>query len=144
MLGFFCLCQVNFTSVSYRAALINLPRNHETKYPNHNPPQMIRSELVSNLAIKHPQFTASDVELAVKTIMDSLVNRLAQGDRVELRGFGSFSSYTRPPRLGRNPRTGEIVPVPEKRVLYFRQGTELRERVNVEQVEQRDVLKKIA
>jgi len=92
---------------------------------------MIRSELVSNLAIKHPQFTASDVELAVKTIVDSLANRLAKGGRVEIRGFGSFSVRIRPPRLGRNPSTGEEVNVPEKRVLHFRPGTELRERVNV-------------
>lgn len=134
MLGFFCLCQVNFTSVSYRAALINLPRNHEAKYPLHNPTQMIRSELISNLADKHPQFTASDVGLAVNTILDSIVNRLAQGCRVELRGFGSFSVRTRPARLGLNPRTGEKVQVPEKNVLNFRPGTELRERVNVEPV----------
>lgn len=95
---------------------------------------MIRSELTSLLADKHPQLTASDVELAVKTIMDSLANRLAQGGRVELRGFGSFSVRTRPARLGRNPRTGEEVKVPEKSVLNFKPGTELRERVNVEPV----------
>lgn len=102
---------------------------------------MIRSELTSLLADKHPQYTASDLELAVKIIMDSIVNHLAQGDRVELRGFGSFSIRTRPARLGRNPRTGEEVKVPEKAVLNFRAGTELRERVNAEKVERRDKIK---
>lgn len=95
---------------------------------------MIRSELTSKLAAQQPQLTASDVELAVKTIIDSIINQLGQGDRVELRGFGSFSIHTRPARLGRNPRTGEEVHVPEKAVLNFRAGTELRERVNVEPV----------
>jgi|ERR1035437_874128 integration host factor subunit beta len=90
---------------------------------------MTRSELISRLADKHPNLTASDVEFVVKTVIDSIVNQLAQGGRVEIRGFCSFSAYTRPPRLSRNPRTGETVHVPEKRVLHFRPGTELRERV---------------
>ena len=93
---------------------------------------MIRSELISNLAEKHPQLTASDVELAVKNIIDSLANSLAKGGRVEIRGFGSFSVRIRPARLGRNPKTGEEVQVPERATLYFRPGTELRERVNKE------------
>ena len=97
---------------------------------------MIRSKLTSLLADKHPQLTTSDVELAVKTILDSLANQLAKGDRVEIRGFGSFSVRTRPPRLGHNPRTGEKVQVAEKNVLNFRAGNELRERVNVEPVSQ--------
>lgn len=87
---------------------------------------MTRSDLISLLAGKRPQFTASDVELAVKSVIGSIVNHLAQGGRVEIRGFCSFSAYTRPPRLGRDPRTGETVHVPEKRVLNFRPGTELR------------------
>jgi len=93
---------------------------------------MIRSELISILAEKHPQLTASDVELAVKNIIDSLANSLAKGGRVEIRGFGSFSVRIRPARLGRNPKTGEEVQVPERATLYFRPGTELRERVNKE------------
>jgi len=97
---------------------------------NLQPLKMIRSELISRLADKHPQYNASDVELAVKTIIDSIVNHLAKGDRVELRGFCSFNVHTRQPRLGRNPRTGEEVQVPEKAVLNFRAGTELKERVN--------------
>ena len=92
---------------------------------------MLRTELISLLAKKHPQFTTSDIEVAVKTIIDSIINQLAHGDRVELRGVGSFSIRTRPARLGLNPRTGARVQVPEKRVLYFRPGIELRERVNV-------------
>jgi integration host factor subunit beta len=105
---------------------------------------MTRSELISLLADKHLQFTASDVELAVNTVIDSISNHLVKGGRVEIRGVGSFSARTRPPRLGHDPRTGEKVHVPEKRVLYFRPGTELRERVNVEQVKQRDVIEETA
>jgi integration host factor subunit beta len=105
---------------------------------------MTRSELISHLADKHSHLTASDVALAVKTVMDAIGNHLAQGGRVEIRGVGSFSVRTRPPRLGRDPRTGEKVHAPEKRVLYFRPGTELRERVNVEHVEQRHRLKETA
>jgi integration host factor subunit beta len=95
---------------------------------------MTRSELISHLADKHPQLTASDVGLVVKTVIDSIGNHLVKGGRVEIRGVGSFSARTRPPRLGHDPRTGEKIHVPEKRVLYFRPGIELRERVNVEQV----------
>lgn len=91
---------------------------------------MTRSELISILADKHPQLTASDVQLAVKTIMDSINNQLANGGRFEIRGFGSFSVRIRPARQGRNPRTGEEVQVPEKAVVYFRPGNELKERVN--------------
>ena len=105
---------------------------------------MTRSKLISHLADKHSHLTASDVVLAVNTVIDSIGNHLVKGGRVEIRGVGSFSVRTRPPRLGRDPRTGEKVHVPEKRVLHFRPGSELRERVNVEEVEQRDKLKKIA
>jgi integration host factor subunit beta len=105
---------------------------------------MTRSKLTSLLADKNPKLTASDVGLVVKTVIDSIGNHLAQGGRIEIRGFGSFSTHARPPRLGRDPRTGEKVHVPEKRVLYFRPGTELRERVNTEMVEQRDGLKETA
>jgi len=93
---------------------------------------MIRSELISNLADKHPQLTASDVELAVKSIIDSIANQLSKGCRVEIRGFGSFSVRTRPPRLGRNPKTGEEVKVPKKAALNFRAGNALKEKVNAD------------
>lgn len=94
---------------------------------------MIRSELISHLADKHPHLTASDIELVVKAVIDSIGNHLVKGGRVEIRGFGSFSAHARPPRLARNPRTGEKVHVPEKLVLKFRPGTEFRKRVNTEQ-----------
>jgi len=102
------------------------------KYPLHNHPQMIRSELITKLADKHSQIKLSDVELAVKILIDSIANHLVRGARVEIRGFGSFNVHTRPPRLGRNPKTGEEVIVPEKNVLNFKAGNELRERVNKE------------
>jgi integration host factor subunit beta len=105
---------------------------------------MTRSKLISLLADKHPQLTASDVVLVVKAVIDSIGNHLIKGGRVEIRRFGSFSARTRPPRLGRDPRTGETVQVPEKRVPHFKPGIELRERVNIEQVEQRDKLKESA
>lgn len=97
---------------------------------------MLGTELISLLAKKHPQFTAFDAGLIVNTVIDSIVNHLAQGGRGEIRGFGSFSAHARPPRLGRNPRTGEVVHVPRKYVPHFRPGNELRERVNVGQVKQ--------
>ncbi|MGA7594185.1 MAG: integration host factor subunit beta [Gallionella sp.] len=93
---------------------------------------MIRSELITSLAAKRHQFTATEVEHTVKTIVDSIVNQLSKGARVEIRGFGSFNVHTRPARLGRNPRTGEEAQVPEKAVLNFRVGIELKERVNNE------------
>lgn len=95
---------------------------------------MNRSELISLLADKNPHLTASDVELVVKGVMNSIGNHLVNGGRVELRGFGSFSIRTKAQRLGRNPKTGEKVHVPEKAVLNFRSGNELRGRVNVEPV----------
>ena len=97
---------------------------------NLQPLKMIRSELIASLAAKHPQLTASDVQLAVKTIIDSIINQLADGGRFEIRGFGSFSIRTRPARQGRNPMTGEKVQVPERAAVYFRAGNELRDRVN--------------
>ena len=95
---------------------------------------MIRSELIIKLADKHSQIRLSDVELSVKILIDSIANHLVRRGRVEIREFGSFRVRTRPPRLGRNPRTGEEVKVPEKAVLNFRAGSGLRERVNVEPV----------
>jgi integration host factor subunit beta len=73
---------------------------------------------------------AKDAELVVKVILDAMAKRLAQGQRVEIRGFGSFCLNYRPPRTGRNPKTGEKVPVPGKYVPYFKAGQELRERVD--------------
>ena len=86
---------------------------------------MIRSELINRLAALFPQFTPKDTELAVKAILEALSNTLVKGDRIEIRGFGSFGLNYRPPRTGRNPRTGEVVQVPAKALPHFRAGKEL-------------------
>ncbi|EXI92391.1 MAG: Integration host factor subunit beta [Candidatus Accumulibacter sp. BA-94] len=92
---------------------------------------MTRSELIIRLAA-YPHFaqlTAKDAELSVKAILDGMIEALARGGRIEVRGFGSFGLNHLPPRIGRNPRTGVVVPVPAKWVLHFTPGKELRERV---------------
>jgi len=91
---------------------------------------MNRSELVLHLSAQHPQLTAKDVVLVVDTILDALSETLQKGDRAEIRGFGSFALNYRPPRKGRNPKTGEAVGIPAKHVPHFRAGKELRERVD--------------
>ena len=91
---------------------------------------MIRSELINRLAAHFPQFTTKDTELAVKAILEALSNTLAKGDRIEIRGFGSFGLNYRPPRTGRNPKTGEAACVPAKTAPYFRPGKELRTKVD--------------
>lgn len=93
---------------------------------------MTKSELIARLAGRYPQLVAKDAELAVKTILDVMAKNLAQGNRIEIRGFGSFSLNYRPPRIGRNPKTGDKVTVPEKYVPHFKAGKELRERVDFE------------
>lgn len=90
---------------------------------------MTRSDLIAALASRFPNLVAKDAEIAVKEILDAIGNALAKRDRVEIRGFGSFSLNYRPPRTGRNPKTGQAVPVPEKYVPHFKAGKELRERV---------------
>jgi len=91
---------------------------------------MIKSELVGRLAERYPHLYHRDVERIVSTVLDEISGALANGDRVELRGFGAFSVKLRPARQGRNPHTGEAVSVDEKRVPFFRTGKELRERLN--------------
>lgn len=91
---------------------------------------MTKSELINKLAARYPQLVAKDAELAVKTILDAMAGSLAQGQRIEIRGFGSFSLNYRPPRVGRNPKSGGTVNVPEKFVPHFKAGKELRERVD--------------
>jgi integration host factor subunit beta len=93
---------------------------------------MIRSELIQNLAKANPELRADDVERIVDVFFDEIAQRLASGGRVELRGFGAFSTRERDPRVGRNPRTGESVEVPGKRVPFFKPGKEMRARLNVE------------
>jgi len=94
---------------------------------------MTRSDLIARLAELHPQLLAKDAELAVKVILDSLSSTLSGGGRVEIRGFGSFGLNYRPPRLGRNPKTGDKVKVPAKYVPHFKAGKDLRERVGQEE-----------
>jgi integration host factor subunit beta len=91
---------------------------------------MTKSELISRLAARYPQLVAKDAELAVKIILGAMVKSLLQGGRIEIRGFGSFNLNCRPPRVGRNPKTGEKVKVPEKYIPHFKAGKELRERVD--------------
>lgn len=91
---------------------------------------MIKSELVQKIAENNPHLYQRDVENVVNAILDAIGDALARGDRVELRGFGAFSVKSRPAREGRNPRTGEKVPVAEKDIPFFKSGKEMRERIN--------------
>ncbi len=91
---------------------------------------MIKSQLISRLAAENPHLSRGDAERVVSAILDSLTQALAEGGRVELRGFGAFSVRQRPPRAGRNPRTGEPVEVRAKATPFFKSGKELRERLN--------------
>ncbi|MDR2129046.1 MAG: integration host factor subunit beta [Burkholderiaceae bacterium] len=90
---------------------------------------MTRSDLVDLLAERFGQLTRHDADAAVKTLLDAMSDALVRGHRIEIRGFGSFAISRRPPRLGRNPRTGESVPIPERRVPHFKPGKALREAV---------------
>ena len=92
---------------------------------------VIRSELVSLVAQDNPDLSPKEVEKIVSTLFDAITRRLAEGGRVELRGFGAFSTRSRSERMGRNPRTGDTVPVSAKRVPYFKPGKEMRIRLNV-------------
>jgi integration host factor subunit beta len=91
---------------------------------------MTKSELIAQLAARFPQLVAKDADFAVKMILDEMSAALCRGDRIEIRGFGSFSLNYRPPRIGRNPKSGEKVQVPAKYVPHFKAGKELRERVD--------------
>lgn len=91
---------------------------------------MTRSDLIIKLAERYPQLLGKDAELAVKVILDSMATTLTSGDRIEIRGFGSFALNYRPPRMGRNPKSGDKVQVPAKYVPHFKAGKELRERVD--------------
>jgi integration host factor subunit beta len=92
---------------------------------------MIRSELVQKLCSDFPDLSQREVENVVNAIFDSITDQLARGGRVELRGFGAFSTRQRDARTGRNPRTGAAVEVDAKRVPYFKPGKEMRERLNL-------------
>ena len=91
---------------------------------------MTKSELIEIIAARQTQLSVKDVELAVKTLIEQMSETLASGERIEIRGFGSFSLHYRAPRIGRNPKTGESVGLSGKYVPHFKPGKELRERVN--------------
>jgi|LNFM01.1.fsa_nt_gb integration host factor subunit beta len=97
---------------------------------------MTKSELIAKLAAHFPQLGAADAELAVKMILDAMGKSLSHGERIEIRGFGSFGLNFRPPRVGRNPKSGEKVQVPAKYVPHFKAGKELRERVDLKHAEE--------
>jgi integration host factor subunit beta len=94
---------------------------------------MTKSDLIKRLAEANPHLYLRDIERIVSTVFEEITEALARGDRVELRGFGAFSVRQRTARVGRNPRTGDEVKVPDKVVPYFKTGKDLRERLNVEQ-----------
>ncbi len=91
---------------------------------------MTKSELIEVLARKQNHLPYKEVELSVKALLEQMSESLSKGERIEIRGFGSFSLHRRPARTGRNPKTGESVRLPEKSVPHFKPGKELRERVN--------------
>lgn len=91
---------------------------------------MTKSELINRLSVKNQHLPHADIERVVNTILDEITSALADGKRVELRGFGAFSVRERQARIGRNPRTGDSVQVPNKRVPFFKMGKELKERIN--------------
>lgn len=92
---------------------------------------MTKSELIEAIAARQTQLSSKDVELAVKTIIEQMSQALSAGERIEIRGFGSFSLHFREPRRGRNPKTGDTVELTGKYVPHFKPGKELRERVNM-------------
>ncbi len=92
---------------------------------------MTKSELIETLSRKNPHLPQGDVEIAVKSLLERMSNALSGGERIEIRGFGSFSLHYRPPRVGRNPKTGDSVALNSKYVPHFKPGKELRDRVNL-------------
>jgi integration host factor subunit beta len=97
---------------------------------------MTKSDLIEAIARDQGHLAQKDVELAVKCILEHMSEALASGDRIEIRGFGSFSLHFRPPRMGRNPKTGESVALAGKHVPHFKPGKEMRERVNQQYLEE--------
>lgn len=91
---------------------------------------MTKSDLIERLAARNPRLSTRDADDAVKTMLDAMSDGLAQGHRIEIRGFGSFALSYRPPRIGRNPKSGDRVHVPAKHVPHFKAGKEMRERVD--------------
>lgn len=97
-----------------------------------------KSELIEKISQKQNHLQQKDIELAVKSVIEQMSDALSTGKRIEIRGFGSFSLHFRPPRIGRNPKTGESVSLPGKHVPHFKPGKELRERVNKDSTKEID------
>ena len=97
-----------------------------------------KSELIEKISQKQKHLQQKDIELAVKSVIEQMSDALSTGERIEIRGFGSFSLHFRPPRIGRNPKTGESVSLSGKHVPHFKPGKELRERVNKEPIKETD------
>jgi integration host factor subunit beta len=93
---------------------------------------MTKSELIARLAARFPQLVEKDIEVVANGMLDTMTHSLAEGQRIEIRGFGSFTLNHRPARRGRNPKSGEKVEVPAKHVPHFKAGKDLRERVDLE------------
>ena len=93
-------------------------------------PSITKSDLIDNLSRSQGHLAYKDVELAVKSLIEMMSNALSMGKRIEIRGFGSFSLHYRPPRIGRNPKSGDRVELPGKHVPHFKPGKELRDRAN--------------
>lgn len=106
------------------------PRIFVRSDPDGNRGTMTKSELIEALAKRQTHLAFGDVELAVKSLLEQMSHALSSGERIEVRGFGSFSLHFRPPRMGRNPKTGATVALPGKYVPHFKPGKEMRERVN--------------
>jgi len=116
------------------AARVSGPRSSQEVFPLQSDrprARMTKSELIDILAQRQAHLKADDVDLAVKTLLEMMSDALAHGDRIEIRGFGSFSLHFRPARIGRNPKTGDSVALTGKHVPHFKPGKELRERVNL-------------
>ncbi len=95
---------------------------------------MTKSELIEKLSEKQSHLAQKDIELAVKCILEQVIQALSEGERIEIRGFGSFSLHFRPPRMGRNPKTGDSVALAPKHVPHFKPGRELKDRVDSEKL----------
>jgi integration host factor subunit beta len=114
----------------YTHAIVILSRERGSRVFEGVKDNMIKSQLIQKLADENPHLYQRDVERIVSSVFEEITDALSQGDRVELRGFGAFSVKHRDARVGRNPRTGESVEVPQKRVPFFKTGKDLRDRMN--------------
>jgi len=117
-------------AAGFRGDVMVRPTFDQSLYGCEEPLAMTKSELIETLALRQTHLAFADVELAVRNVIEQMSGALANGERIEVRGFGSFSLHYRPPRTGRNPKTGTAVALPGKHVPHFKPGKELRERVN--------------